>query len=126
FSFLVKWQRSNGVKLSGDDLESLFEAALANPGWNSTGRASIEAAYREYYEFVVRDLELALPHAKAATDAWPEQWSYHVKLADILRRLGRTDEALAALEKAQKTASNADQTQQTATAIAELMRDSRN
>ncbi|MCP5306861.1 MAG: hypothetical protein H6953_15560 [Chromatiaceae bacterium] len=126
FSFLVKWQRSNGVKLSGDDLESLFEAALANPGWNPTGRAGIEAAYREYYEFVVRDLELALPHAKAATDAWPEQWSYHVKLADILRRLGRTEEALAALEKAQKTASNADQTQQTATAIAELMRDSRN
>ena len=114
FSFLVKWQRSGNSALTAHDLESIFDAALANPGWVHTGRAGIEAAFREYHEFVSQDLEAALRHAQAAVNAWPDQWSYHMQLAQVLTKLGRIDQAQRALEQAARVASNESQQQQTA------------
>ena len=114
FSFLVKWQRSGDSALTASDLESIFDAALANPSWAHTGRAGIEAAYREYHEFVSQDLEAALQHAQAAVSAWPGQWSYHMQLAQVLTKLGRIDQAQQALEQAARVAGNESQQQQTA------------
>jgi hypothetical protein len=114
FSFLVKWQRSGGSSLAASDLESIFDAALANPRWVHTGRAGIQAAYREYHEFVSQDLEAALEHAQAAVDAWPGQWSYNMQLAQILTKLGRLGQAKQALEQAARVAGNESQQQQTA------------
>lgn len=114
FSFLVKWQQSDGMKLPAEDLESIFEAALANPAWVNTARAGIEAAYREYYELVVRDLPSALQHAQAAIRSWPEQWSYHMQLVQVLDKLGYHGDALAALDVAASMAHNDIQRKKTA------------
>lgn len=121
FSFLVKWHQSGAYGLPPEKLEGIFDAALANPAWNHTGRAGIEAAYREYFEFVARDLDAALVHARAAVAAWPQQWGYHMSLVQVLRKLGHLDEALAALDEATKVASNDVQQQQTAEARASLL-----
>jgi tetratricopeptide (TPR) repeat protein len=114
FSYLVKWLQSGAGTMTYEDLESIFEAALENPQWNHTGRAGIEAAYRKYFEFVAQDLDAALQHAKAAVDAWPTQWSYHMQLVQVLQKLGRDQEALVALERAASVAANESQQQQTA------------
>ena len=114
FSHLVKLQKRDGTKLPAKDFEAIFDAALENPAWNGTGRAGIEAAYREYYEFVEQDLPSALKHAQAAVDSWPDQWSYHMQLVRILRKLGRPDDALAALEVAAPLAGNDAQQLETA------------
>jgi hypothetical protein len=114
FGFLVKWLRSGDSALTPSDLESIFDAALANPRWVHTGRAGIEAAYREYHEFVSQDLEAALLHGRAAVDAWPEQWSYHMQLVRVLKKLGRIDQASEVLDEAARLASNESQHRQTA------------
>ncbi|MCB0256357.1 MAG: hypothetical protein KDI55_21780, partial [Anaerolineae bacterium] len=123
FSYLVKWQQSEGVKLPPQELEAIFDAALSNPGWNHTGRAGIEAAYREYHEKVSGNLDAALIHARAAIDAWPDQWSYHMQLVQVLRKLGNDDAALAALENAVGLADNQKQQQQMADVRAATQRE---
>ena len=123
FSYLVKWQQSEGVKLPPQELEAIFDAALSNPGWNHTGRAGIEAAYREYHEKVSGNLDAALIHARAAIDAWPDQWSYHMQLVQVLRKLGNDDAALAALENADRLADNQKQQQQMADVRAAIQRE---
>jgi len=114
FSYLVKLQKRDETKLPAEDLEAIFDAALENPAWNNTGRAGIEAAYREYYEFVAKDLPSALTHARAAVASWPDQWSYHMQLVRILQKLGRPGDALAALEVAATLAGNDAQQLETA------------
>ncbi len=109
FSYLVKWYRSDGLRLADDGLNQIFKAALANPRWGYTGRAGIEAAYREYFEFVTGDLDAALEHARKAVQIWPTQWSYHMQLVNVLRKLGRSDDALAALDTAAQHAKYASQ-----------------
>ena len=123
FSYLVKWQQGKGVKLPPRELEAIFDAALANPGWNHTGRAGIEAAYREYHENVSGNLDAALNHARAAIHAWPDQWSYHMQLVQVLRKLGNDDAALAALENADRLADNQKQHQQMADLRAAIQRE---
>ena len=123
FSYLVKWQQADGAGLAEEDLEGIFTAALANPAWNHTARGGIEAAFREYYEFVVGDLEAALVHARNAVAAWPDQWSYHMQLVKVLRKLGRHDEALGALDHAVKLADNNDQRKEIAEVRAGINRD---
>ena len=113
FSYLVKWYRSDGMKLKEGHLESIFNAALTNPKLNHTGRAGIESAYREYYEFVANDLNTALHHAQAAINVWPQQWSYHMHKVSLLRKLGRYEEALSALDAANTVADNAAKTEKT-------------
>ncbi|MGB5468466.1 MAG: hypothetical protein WBM84_20555, partial [Sedimenticolaceae bacterium] len=120
FSYLVEWLQSGAGTMTAADLESLFGAALENPQWNHTGRAGIEAAYRKYFEFVAQDLDAALQHAKAAVDAWPSQWSYHMQLVQVLQKLGRDQEAMVALERAAGVAANESQQQQTAEKRAEI------
>lgn len=120
FSFLVNWQRSDAYKLPPADVEGIFDAALANPGWNYQGRAGIRAAYREYLEFVRQDLEAALVQARAAVAAWPQQWGYHMSLVQVLRKLGRLDEVLDALDRAAAVASNDTQKLKTAEVRASL------
>ena len=109
FSYLVKWQQSDGVKIPPAALEKLFEDALENPRWPTTGRAGIEAAFREYHEFVSRDLEKALLHAERAIAAWPDQWAYHMHKIRVLRKLGRPDAARQALSEAERLAKNSSQ-----------------
>ena len=109
FSFLARWHRGGGVQLSADDVAGIFDAALANPGWNHTGRASIEAAYREYHEFVSKDLVAAERHARGAIAAWPDQWGYHVHLVRVLRKQERPAAALTALNEAATAVRNAKQ-----------------
>ena len=123
FSYLVKWHRSDGVKLDPQDLEAIFDAALANPAWNHTGRAGIETAYREYYELVAGDLESAVEHARAAAAAWPDQWSYHMHLIRVLRKLSRDAEALTVINQAARVASNQSQLKETADMRADIMRE---
>jgi hypothetical protein len=120
FSYLVRWHRSDGVKLNPNDLEAIFDAALANPRFNHTGRAGIETAYREYYEFVVQDLDAALVHAEAAVRHWPDPWKYHMNLAQLLQKLGRSSDALVALEGAAAKADNETQQLETARVRAEI------
>ncbi|MGB5255213.1 MAG: hypothetical protein WBN68_21095, partial [Sedimenticolaceae bacterium] len=120
FSYLVEWLQSGAGTMTAADLESLFDAALENPQWNHTGRAGIEAAYRKYFEFVAQDLDAALQHAKAAVDAWPSQWSYHMQLVQVLQKLERDQEAMVALERAAGVAANESQQQQTAEKRAEI------
>lgn len=112
FSFLVDWLRSEAPGLDGPLLESIFDAALENPGWNYTGRAGIHAAYREYHEFVSGDLEAALSEAELAIAAWPRQWSYHIQKAKVLIKLGRLDAALKALDVAATLSENQKQQSQ--------------
>lgn len=109
FSYLVKWQQSDGVKIPSAALEKLFDDALQNPRWLPTGRAGIEAAYREYHEFVTGDLERALVHADRAIDAWPDQWSYHMHKVRVLHKLSSVEAALTALDVAERLAGNDDQ-----------------
>lgn len=109
FSFLVEWQRAGNSTLPNETLERLFDAALANRGWNRTGRAGVHAAYATYFETVAQDLEKALYHAEAAARAWPDQWAYHVTRARLLDELDRGDAAAAALADAESTSANQDQ-----------------
>jgi protein O-mannosyl-transferase len=109
FSFLVEWQRAGNSALPDAALERLFDAALANKGWNRTGRAGVHAAYAAYFESVAQDLEKALYHAEAAARAWPDQWAYHVARARLLDRLKRSDEAVAALTAAESASANQEQ-----------------
>lgn len=111
FSFLSRWHRSDGTRLPHAQFTALFEDALANPGWRHTGRAAIEASYREYHEFVTGDLAVAERHARAALAAWPQQWGYHAHLVRVLRKRGHHDEAWKALEKAESSVRNAKQRQ---------------
>ena len=112
FSYLVKWHQADGIKLAPGVLESIFDAALENPRWNHTGRAGIEAAYREYYEFVKQDLPKALQHAESAIRIWPDQWAYRMAAIRILQKLGRIGDAIKALDGAEDTANNPSQRQQ--------------
>jgi len=123
FSFLVKWQRSDGSKLPNEALELIFDSALANPRWRRTGRAGIETAYRGYWEEVVQDLPRALKHAEAAVESWPEQWSYHMNVVKLLKKIGRVEEALTAADRAAERADNQAKVLQTAQARAEIERD---
>lgn len=124
FSYLVKWHESDGYQLAPGDIKAIFDAALTNPGWNNTGRAGIEAAYREYYEAVAGDPAAALPHARAAVAAWPQQWSYHMQLVRLLRKLGMSEEALVAAQRASGVAGNTAQQQETALVLAALSKQS--
>ena len=126
FSYLVKWYRSDGVKLQDGDLEAVFDAALANPRLNRTGRAGIEAAYREYFEFVADDFETALKHAQAAIEAWPQQWGYHMQKIKLLRKLQRYEEALEALGVATTLADNVSKVKQTEEAREKILREMTN
>ena len=114
FSFLVKWKKSGSSSLSSADLEAIFDAALANRSWVPTGEASIRSAYREYYEFVVGDLESALLHARAAVKAWPQPWNYRMQLVRVLEKLGRYQEALSELDSAADRAKNEKHKRETA------------
>lgn len=109
FSFLVDWVRADASQLTGPQLELVFEAALENPNWNGTGRASIEAAYRKYFELVKGDLESARIHAERAITAWPSQWAYRIQLIEVLIKLGRREEALLALDDAARLSKNEKQ-----------------
>jgi hypothetical protein len=122
FSYLVRLQRSDGVKLNPKDLEAIFDAALTNPKFNHTGRAGIETAYREYYEFVAQDPDTALTHAEAAVRSWPDPWKYHMNLVQLLQQLGRSRDALAALEGAAAKANNETQQLETAKVRAQIER----
>ena len=126
FSYLVKWHRSDGIKLQDGDLEVIFDAALANPKLKNTGRAGVEAAYREYFEFVAKDPETALEHAQAAIDAWPKQWSYHMHKIELLRKLERHEEALEALDIAATVASNVTKVKQTQKVREKILREMAN
>lgn len=109
FSFLVNWQKAGNSTLPNAALERLFDAALTNPGWNTTGRAGVHAAYAKYFKSVTHDLEKALYHAEAAIRAWPGQWAYHVARARLLLELNRPHEALAALADAESVSANQEQ-----------------
>ena len=122
FSYLVRWQQSGDSSLANDDLESIFDAALENPAWINTGRAGIEAAYREYWHHVAGDLPRALKHGRAAVRAWPSQWSYQYAVAKLLYKLDRPEEALALLDKAIQFADNEKKQRQTTELRSELQR----
>lgn len=110
FSFLVRWQQRDDVTdLAQADLLAIFDAALRNPGWSHTGRAGIEAAYRQYHEFVSGRLDLAEKHARAAVKAWPQQWGYHAHLIRVLRKQRRFAAAQQALDAAASSVRNAQQ-----------------
>jgi hypothetical protein len=123
FSYLVKWQRSDGAKLPTKAMEAIFEAALANPAWSHTGRAGIETAYREYWEYVAQDLSRALHYAQAAVRSWPEQWSYHMNLVRLLVKSGLFSEALTAIDEAARVADNQTKQRETAEVRASIERD---
>ena len=125
FSYLVRWQQSGDSLLPNDELEAIFDAALENPAWNSTGRAGIEAAYREYWHHVAKDLPRALQHGQAAVRAWPSQWSYQFAVAKLLQKLDRPQEALAVLDKAIQFADNEKKQRETAELRADLQPASR-
>jgi tetratricopeptide (TPR) repeat protein len=120
FSYLVRWHRSDGIKLAPEQLRAIFDAALANPGWNNTGRAGIASAYREYFELVAGDLDSALQQAEAAIRSWPAQWSYHMQKVEVLRKLGRRADALAALDRAAPLTENETQRERMAKVRTEL------
>ena len=126
FSFMSRWHRSDGHKLTPEQLESIFDAARANPGWNHTGRAGLESAYREYHEFVTQDLGKAGEHARAAVAAWPDQWAYHVNLVRVLRKQGRHAEALRSLQKGAAAVGNETQRQELERLIDEIRRNLQN
>lgn len=109
FSYLVRWLQGGGNEIPRQQVERLFDRALQNPRWASTGRAGIEAAYRKYHEFVTGDLERALLHATRAVEAWPDQWIYRIHRVNVLRKLSMTDAALQELTSAEALVSNASQ-----------------
>lgn len=113
FGFLVDWQKAGSSSMTNQQLESLLDAALANPRWGYTGRSAIEGAYREYHEFVTKDLEAALQHGKAAANAWAEQWKPRMRVVRILLKLGRQEEALTQLDVAASVARNPQQIEET-------------
>jgi hypothetical protein len=123
FSFLSRWQRGGGHRLSRDDFQALFDAALENSRWTHTARAGIAAAYAEYYEFVVKDLDAARTQARAAVDAWPQQWAYHIHLVRILRKLGQYEQALATVRNSLTAVSNDDQKRESEKLIGEIDRE---
>ena len=114
FSHLVRWQRSGDSSLPNHELEAIFDAALENPAWTNTGRAGIEAAYREYWHHVAKDLPRALQHGNAAVRAWPSQWSYQFAVAKLLQKLDRPQEAVTVLDKAIQFADNEKKQRETA------------
>ena len=120
FSYLVRWQKSGDSSLPNDELEDMFDAALENPAWKNTGRAGIEAAYREYWHHVAKDLPKALQHGQAAVRAWPSQWGYQFAVARLLQKLDRPQEALAVLDKAIQFADNEKKRRETVELSAEL------
>ncbi|WP_078119412.1 hypothetical protein [Thiosocius teredinicola] len=113
FSFLVDWQKAGGSSMGNEQLESILDAALANPKWGYTGRSGIESAYREYHEFVTKNLNAALQHGIAAADAWRSQWKPRMRVARLLLKLGRRQEALQHLDVAASVARNREQTDET-------------
>ncbi len=113
FRFLVDWQKGGASSLSNSALEDILDAALENPKWTFTARSSIESAYREYHEFVTKDLGTALLHATRSADAWREQWKPRMNVVRILLKMGQKQEALKHLDVASSVARNEHQLRQT-------------
>jgi tetratricopeptide (TPR) repeat protein len=100
FSYLAQWHMAGGYALPSETVLAIFEAALANPRFDSYGRAGILTSLRAYYLNVLHAPEQALVYAKEAVRYWPQRWHYQKRLVELLVILGRFDEARLALSKA--------------------------
>ncbi len=101
FSFLVQCQMAGHCLLSRREMETIFSAALRNPTLPHTGRAGIASAFRAYYAYVVKDLDLALRYGQEAVAAWPQWLIYQLKLAELYAQRREPAQAWAELRAAQ-------------------------
>jgi tetratricopeptide (TPR) repeat protein len=93
FSYLVRWQMSDGHKMKHETLVGIFDAVLGNPDMDGYARAGILNALRAYYQDVQKDPEYALPYAEEAVQHYPRRWHYNMKLIKLLGELNRFDDA---------------------------------
>ena len=81
-------------------MENLFEAIAANRGLNRQGQAGVFAARRAYYDQVLQQPQRALKYARLSAEYWPQRWHYQKRLAQLLLKLERYDEARQTLQAA--------------------------
>ena len=103
FSYLVRWHMSGGMRLPRDDVLGILHAALENPAFDRFARGGILSALRAYHLEVLNEPDAAYPYARQAVQAWPERWHFHKRLVQLLVRLGRWDDARAALANARQS-----------------------
>lgn len=93
-------QRHQCNTITNEQIQSLFDATLANPtllGWMRARVLADMAAHAVYAE----DIETALGHARAALEHEPKHPQHRLNLASLLFQSGRSAEALQALGEAE-------------------------
>jgi protein O-mannosyl-transferase len=90
---LVNCQMTQYCRLADADVIGLLLAALANPDASRKTRGTANSLLGGYYAVKLDNLELGIPHIKAAVEAEPDRIEYRF---DLVRLYGVTDNLAAA------------------------------
>lgn len=85
---LVICQMTQYCKLADSDVIALLFAALANPDSTRKTRGTAHSLLGGYYAIKMGNLEMGMPHIKAAVDAEPDRIEYRL---DLIRLYGVSD-----------------------------------
>ena len=99
---LVNCQISQYCRLADSDMTALLQAALANPGASAKSKGTVHSLLGGYYAVKLDNLELGLPHIKAAVDADPDRIEYRLDLMRLYEVVDNLAAARAELEIARK------------------------
>ena len=77
---LVNCQMMHYCKLADNDMTALLYAALANPDASPAMKGTAHSLLGGYYAIKLQNLEVGIPHIKAAVEADPTQIEYRLDL----------------------------------------------
>lgn len=80
---LVNCQIKEYCRLSDTDMTALLLAALANPDASRKTRGTAHSLLGGYYAVKMENLELGIPHIKAAVEAEPDRIEYRLDLVRL-------------------------------------------
>ena len=93
---LVNCQMTQYCRLADADMIALLSAVLSNPDVSRKARGTAHSLLGGYYVVKLDDIELAMPHIKAAVEAEPDRIEYRL---DLVRLYGVSDNLAAAKEE---------------------------
>ena len=99
---LVNCQMTQYCKLADGDITALLLAVLANPSAGSKMKGTAHSLLGGYYAMKLENIELGLPHIKAAVDAEPERIDYRLDLMRLYEVQNNLVAARTELEAARK------------------------
>ena len=97
---LVNCQMSQYCRLADSDMAALLLAALANPRAAPSMKGTAHSLLGGYYAMKLQNLELGIPHLKAATESDPDHIEYRLDLMRLYEATNNLVAARAELEAA--------------------------